>query len=58
MRINHALSALKTVVLIRILRLVRLLAENLIDQIAQKTAISDFAVSVDRFLYQICSSHV
>jgi hypothetical protein len=58
MRIDHALSALKAVVLIRILRLIRLLAKNLIDQIAQKTTISDFAVSDDRFLYQICSSHV
>jgi hypothetical protein len=58
MRIDHAFSALKTIVLIRILRLIRLLAENLIDQIASETAISDFAVSDDRLLYQICSSHV
>jgi hypothetical protein len=58
MRIDHALSALKTVVLIRVLRLIRLLAESLTDLIASKAAISDFAVSDDRFLYQICSSHV
>jgi hypothetical protein len=51
MRIDHALSALETVVLIRVLRLVRLLAENLIDQIAQKTAVFDFVVFDDRLLY-------
>jgi hypothetical protein len=58
MQIDHAFSALKTVVLIRILRLVRLLAKSLIDQIAQKAAIFDFAVFDDRFFYQICFSHV
>jgi hypothetical protein len=58
MRIDHALSALETVVLIRILRLVQLLAESLTDQIASKAAIFDFAVSDDRLLYQICLSHV
>jgi hypothetical protein len=58
MRIDHAFSALETVVSIRVLRLTRLLAENSIDQIAQMTAISDFAVFDDRFLYQICSLHV
>jgi hypothetical protein len=58
MRVDHALSALKAVVLIRILRLARLLAESSTDQIAQMTAISDFAVSDDRLLYQICFSHV
>jgi hypothetical protein len=51
MRVDHAFSALKTVVLIRILRLIRLLAENLIDQIAQRATIFDFVVSDDRFFY-------
>jgi hypothetical protein len=58
MRVDHALFALKTVVLIEVLRLTRLLAENSTDQINQMTTIFDFAVSNDRFLYQICSSHV
>jgi hypothetical protein len=44
MRIDHAFFALKTVMLIRVSRLARLLAENSTDQIDQITAIFDFVV--------------